>query len=67
MAKIHSQPELACGTRESLNGHGALIGVLKRQDPSPAQGMVTAGKELSTHLDAGKLNIFGLLTGITPS
>ena len=50
MAKIHSQPELACGTRESLNGHGALIGVLKCQDLSPTRGMVTVGKELSTHL-----------------
>ena len=50
MAKIHSQPELACGRRESLNGHGALIGVLKCQDLSPTRGMATVGKELSTHL-----------------
>ena len=31
---------------------------LKRQDLSPAQGMATVPKELGTHLDTGKLNIF---------
>ena len=50
MVKIYSQPELACGTRERINGHGALIGVLKCQDLSSTRGMVTVGKELSTHL-----------------
>ena len=50
MAKIHSQPELACGRRESLNGRGEPARVLKRQDLSPTRGMVTVGKELSTHL-----------------
>ena len=38
----------------------------KRQDPNPNMGMVTVGKELPTHLHR-ELNIFGLLTGITPS
>ena len=41
--------------------------VLKCQDPNPNWGMVTVGKELSTHLDTGKLNIFRLPAGVTPS
>ena len=31
---------------------------LKRQDPSLIRGMATVDKELSTHLNTGKLNIF---------
>ena len=41
--------------------------VLKRQDPSLIRGMATVGEESDTHLSTGKLNIFGLLAGITPS
>ena len=39
MAKIHSQPELACGTRESLNGRGACKGVeVSRPKPHAGYG-----------------------------
>ena len=37
---------------------GTLIWVLKCQDLSPTRGMATVDKELSTHLDTVKLNIF---------
>ena len=40
---------LACGTRESLNGRGA-VEALKRQGPSPDWGMVTVSEESGTHL-----------------
>ena len=40
--------------------------VQKRQDPSLIRGMATVDKELPTHLYR-ELNIFGLLTGVTPS
>lgn len=40
-------------------------GVPKRQDPNPIWGMATVGEESPTHLNAGKLIFFGLLTGIT--
>ena len=43
------------------------VRALKCQDPNPTRGMVTVDKELSIHLNTGKLNIFGLLTGIMPS
>ena len=39
MAKIHSQPELACGRRESLNGRGACKGVeVSRPKPHAGYG-----------------------------
>ena len=44
-----------------------LAKVLKRQDLNPNRGMATVDKELSTHLNAGELNIFRLLTGIALS
>ena len=39
----------------------------KRQDPNLIRGMATVSEESGTHLNVGKLNIFGLLTGITTS
>ena len=41
-------------------------GVPKRQDPNPSMGMVTVSKELGTHLNAGKLNIFRAAHGCPP-
>ena len=45
----------------------SLHKALKCQDPSFIRGMVTVDKELPTHLNAGKSNIFGLPAGIMPS
>ena len=39
----------------------------KRQDLSLIRGMVTVSEESDAHLDVGKLNIFRLPAGLTPS
>ena len=39
MVKIYSQPELACGTRERINGHGARQSVeVSRPKPHAGYG-----------------------------
>ena len=45
----------------------AFIAGTEASRPKPSfGGMATVDKELSTHLNVGKPNIFGLLTGIAP-
>ena len=57
MAKIHSQPELACGRWESLNGRGACKGVeVSRPKPHAGYGHRRQGIVYSSPYR--ELNIF---------